>query len=102
MGSFVGCRCLQENKPEGASSRLGTDPCTLIHEVLFVFKVFSFKGQPFFLHVLCCVYCVAKRSSWGNSMENDPGSWPTWPSARFLRTSLLEHQLQQVISDSRC
>ena len=63
MGSFVDCRCLQENKPEGASGRLGTDPCTLIHEVLFVFKVFSFKEQPFFLHVLFCVDCLSKRTA---------------------------------------
>ena len=63
MGSFVGCRFLQENKPEGASGRLGTDPCTLIHEVLFVFKVFFVKELLLFLHVLCCVYCVAKRSA---------------------------------------
>ena len=63
MGSFVGCRCLQEKKPEGASGRLGTDPFTLIYEVVFVVKVFSVEEQPFFLHVLCCVYCAAKRSA---------------------------------------
>ena len=47
MGSLVGCRCLQEKKPEGASGRLGTDPFTLIHEVLFVFKVFSVRAHMY-------------------------------------------------------
>ena len=67
MGSFVGCRCLQENKPEGASGRLGTDPCTLIHEVLFVFKAFFVKELLLFftctvLRVLCCeTKCIGEQ-----------------------------------------